>query len=197
MMTLVHWLAFALTVSAPPNAEEPSAESVVPPLRADVEPRKFRLRTGRLYVGARWRPALRTAMISGDSRPCGINLACGVSPQIGFDLELGSRASRLLVGAYTAPLPWIGAGADVVTGEFLIVELGGLFGGPKVRGGVSVRTGALEPVAGTALLRVTPWVDRRWARHGFELRVGTGLFEELSVGLNYAWHPARLERKRR
>jgi hypothetical protein len=166
-------------------------------LRADVEPQRFRLRTGRMYLGARWKPILSVPSWARQTAPCGLNVACGVSPQLGFDLELGSRAARLLLGTYTAPLFWFNAGRDVALAEFFILEIGGLFGGPNVRAGVSMRTGAILAVGGTALLRVTPLVGPRGGRHGFELRVGTGFFDEpLSVGLNYAWHPARLERKR-
>ena len=105
--------------------------------------------------------------------------------------------ARLLTGVYTAPMPWISGGSDGDRAEFLMLEVGGLFGGPNLRAGFSARFG-LVTFAGTLLLRATPFVGARGGRHGFELRLGKSLYlEDLTVGLNYAWHMPRLERKRR
>ena len=93
-------------------------------------------------------------------------------------------------------MPWVTGGSDGEQAEFLMLEVGGLFGGPSVRAGLSFRFGLVTYAAGTLLLRVTPLVGSRGGRHGFELRVGSSYAEDLTVGLNYAWHPPRLERKR-
>ncbi|MEM6290436.1 MAG: hypothetical protein AAGA54_04195 [Myxococcota bacterium] len=121
-----------------------------------------------------------------------------MSPVLGFDLESGRRRARLLTGFYTAPIPWATGGSGGDQAEFMMLELGGLFGGPNVRAGLSARFGLMTFIGGTAIVRATPFVGTRGGRHGFELRVGgSGYLQDLAVGLNYAWHPARLERKRR
>lgn|GEM_PF-3001683 len=188
MMFVAHLLAGSIA-AAGPGARQPEPE--LAPLRADVAPTKFRLRTGRFFVGGQWR-----ATLTGPNAPCWWNTGCGVSPVLGFDLESGSRAARLLTGVYTAPMPWVTGGSDGEQAEFLMLEVGALFGGPNVRAGFSARFGLMTFAAGTLLLRATPFVGPRGGRHGFELRVGSSYAADLSVGLNYAWHPPRLERTR-
>ena len=188
MMLVASLLSASLTL-ADSGADAPQPE--LAPLRADVEPHKFRLRTGRMYVGAQWR-----ATLTGPYAPCWFNIACGVSPVVGFDLESGTRWARLLTGVYTAPMPWVTGGSDGEQAEFLMLEVGALFGGPNLRAGLSARVGLMTFIAGTAIVRVTPFVGRRGGRHGFELRVCRSFADDLTVGLNYAWHLPRLERKR-
>ncbi len=175
--TLIATLGWSSTVQAAP--------ADLPPERAQIEPRQFRLRTGSLELGAAWRPELA-------SNPCGANLLCGVTPRFGFDVEFGSRAVRLVTGVYHAPVPTFTG--DLVSFEAFMVELGALFGGPRVRAGIIANGGAIN--AGVAaVLRLSPWVGRRGHRHGLDLRVTTSIFQPLGIALSYRFYPRKLDRK--
>jgi hypothetical protein len=76
--------------------------SAAPPAEEQADAKRFRLRTGSLAVGLGWRAEFYPD-ISGPS-VCSYNIACGFTPRVGFDLEFGSRAARLVVGSYTAPI---------------------------------------------------------------------------------------------
>lgn len=164
-----------------------SAPLEQPPERSDIEPDRFRLRTGSLEIGAAWRPELYLPV-------CGENPLCGFTPRLGFDLELGSRAVRLLTGVYTAPVPTFSV--DLASIEAFMVEVGVLFGGPRIRAGLALDHGAIN-VGGALVLRLSPWVDQRGHRHGLDLRVTTSIFQPLGVGISYRWYPRKLERKSR
>jgi len=158
----------------------------LPPTRAEIEPKRFRLRTGSLELGVAWRPELSSAGV------CGYNILCGFTPRLGFDFELGSRAARLLAGSHIVPIPTFTG--DLVSLEVFMVEVGALFGGPRVRGGIVVNGGAIN-AGGGAMLRLSPWVDRRGHRHGLDLRVTTSIFVPLTVAISYRFYPRKLDRK--
>lgn len=181
--TLATSLALA-SIARPATAAPPRAE--LPPSRADVEPHEFRLRTGSLEIGAAWRPEFYPP-----DAPCGINHLCGVTPRLGFDFELGSRAVRLVVGSYHAPVPTISG--DLVALEVFMIEVGVLFGGPRVRGGIIANGGAINGGA-AAVLRLSPWSDRYGNRHGIDVLVSTSIFQPFAVGLSYRFYPRLLER---
>jgi hypothetical protein len=166
---------------------EPVAE---PPAPSKPDAKRFRLRTGSLEVGLGWRAEFYPD-IPGPS-VCSYNIACGFTPRVGFDFEFGSRAARLVVGSFTAPIPFISG--DVIVLEPFIVEVGGLFGGPKIRAGVMLNGGAINGGA-AAVLRVSPWVDRFGHRHGFDLRVSTSVWLPLGLAITYRWYPRKLDRR--
>jgi len=166
-------------------------EQALPPSRAELEPRRFRLRTGSLELGVGWRPTL-----SSDGEyppPCGFNALCGVTPRLGFDFEFGSRAVRLLIGSYRAPVPIFPG--DIMVIEAYMIEAGVLFGNEKIRAGVVGNGGAAVNAGGALIVRASPWVDRRGHRHGLDLRVSTSIFAPLGVALSYRWYPRKLDRR--
>ena len=163
-----------------------TAEADLPPARADLEPKRFRLRTGSFEIGVAWRPEYSVEGV------CGFNPICGFTPRVGFDLELGSRTVRLVVGSFTAPVPTFTY--DLVSLEAFMLETGVLFGGPKIRGGLMLNGGAINAGA-AAVLRLSPWVDPRGHRHGLDLRFGTSIFQQFVVAVTYRFYPRRIERK--
>jgi hypothetical protein len=156
-----------------------STKADLPPARADLEPKRFRLRTGSFEIGVGWRAEL------GFYDPCEFP-GCGFGPRVGFDVELGSRAVRMVVGAYTAPLPYF-------FGEVAMIELGALFGGPRVRAGL-VANGGFMDTGLSAVLRVSPWVGHRGHRHGLDFRVSTSAFVPFGASITYRFYPRRLDR---
>jgi hypothetical protein len=165
-----------------------NAGPALPPTRAELDPKRFRLRTGSLEIGVGWRPEYDI-----QHGVCGLNIACGVTPRIGFDLELGSRAVRLVVGSFTAPMPMFTG--DLVTLDAFMIEIGVLFGGPNVRGGIVLDGGAIN-AGGAAILRLSPWVDRRGHRHGIDIRAGTTIFHLMDFAVSYRFYPRGLDRKK-
>lgn len=105
---------------------------------------------------------------------------------MGFDVELGSRAVRMVVGGYSAPLPYF-------FGEVAMIQLGALFGGPRVRAGL-IANGGFMDTGVSAVLRISPWVDRRGHRHGLDLRVSTSAFVPLGAAIAYHFYPRKLDR---
>jgi hypothetical protein len=169
--------------SRPLRAAPPATER--PPPRSEVEPHRFKLRTGSLEVGAAWRPEFYPP-----NAPCGYNLLCGVTPRLGFDFELGTRAIRLVVGSYSAPVPTFSG--DLGSFEAYMIEVGALFGGPRVRGGIIANGGAIN--AGVAaVLRLSPWVDRYGNRHGIDIQASYSIFQPFAVALSYRFYPQLLE----
>lgn len=168
----------------------PGSTEALPPERAEVEPKRFRLRTGSLEIGVGWRPTLSSYL--DEPLPCGYNIACGVTPRIGFDFELGSRSARLVLGSYHAPIPLFNGDLAVI--EAFIVEAGALFGGPRFRAGVVGGGGAATNFGGALIVRASPWIDRRGHRHGLDLRISTSWFQPLGIALSYRWYPRKLDR---
>jgi hypothetical protein len=119
------------------------APGELPPIRADVDPDSFRLRTGSLELGVGWRPTLSDQGAGNYPPPCGFNVACGVTPRLGFDFEFGRPAARLLLGTYHAPMPTFSG--NIATIEAFMIEIGALFGGPRIRAGVSAT--AARPIS--------------------------------------------------
>jgi hypothetical protein len=187
MLALACALGLALA-DAPGSEPTPTADDV--DVEAESKPRRFRLQTASMEIGVGWRPEFYGTPNS--PPPCGLNVLCGVTPRVGFDAEFGTRAARLVVGGYTAPIPYF---VGVVALEALMFDAGGLFGGPKVRAGLLLDFGAIN-VGGSAVLRVSPWVDRRGHRHGFDLRVSGSLWIPFGVALAYRWYPRKLDRQR-
>jgi hypothetical protein len=160
-------------------APSTTAEPGLPPTRADLEPRRFRLRTGSFEIGVGWRAEF------GFFSACDIPL-CGFGPRVGFDVELGSRAARMLVGGYTAPLPYF-------FGDVAMIEFGALFGGPKVRAGLTANGGFMD-VGVSVVLRVSPWVGHRGHRHGLDFRVSTSAVMPFGAAITYRFYPRKLDR---
>ena len=118
-------LAFSAAVGWSSPSTSP-AEDELPPTRAELEPGRFRLRTGSFEIGVVWRAE------GGFYNPCEIDPLCGVGLRVGFDVELGTRAVRMVVGGHTAPLPYF-------ISNLAMIEIGALFGGPRVRAGLTRR----------------------------------------------------------